>query len=98
MDGLWRAQAIARRKVDFRGPEKRRVCGSQQASMHEVREKQQPREDAWKMRRTKIVGKMGKASPCRSWFVEKIWIDREKFCCGAENVQAMRGNEWDRRK
>ena len=67
MEGLWRAQAEARRKVDVRGPQNRGdetsngvVSVSQQVSMHEVWTKQQVHEDARKMRRTKMFGKWGK--------------------------------------
>ena len=102
MEGLWRAQAEAKRKVDFRGSEKRgdetsngMVCGSQQVSMHEVWEKQQTQEDARQIHRTKLfvilffLGKLGKRhlGGHHIWFEE--WIDREKFC--SEGARQRKG-------
>ena len=104
MEGLWRAQAEAKRKVDFRGSEKRgdetsngMVCGSQQVSMHEVWEKQQTQEDARQIHRTKLLvifffGKLGKRhlGGHHIWFEE--WIDREKFC--SEGAIMTRKGSW----
>ena len=75
MERLWRAQAEAKRKVEFRGSEKREDKTSNGVSVHEVWKRQQVHEDAEKMHRTKIlVGiflENGKASPWRSWFGKK---------------------------
>ena len=78
----------------------RMVPGNQQVSVHEVRKKQQIREDDRNMYRTKIVvkkqRKMGETSLWRSWFSQKNGQKKRSSDLLPKVFGDMRSKEWDR--